>query len=373
MALLTGPRRDALSGVSTHLNLLLTSRLAEEFRLVHFEVGREGRNETAFGCALRLIASPVRLGATLLAHRAAIVHINTALTVRAYWRDLAYAVVAKLCGARVIYQIHGGPLPQAFCRGSRLLAAFVRATLRLADAIVAGYKSECEAFRQLLGSTQVLLFPNAVDHAPYAKLTRSGASPQEPLRLLYIGRLVPEKGLAELLEALALTRGRCVETQLVVAGTGPAETSLREVAADRRLGNVHFVGPVRGAAKMNLLAWAHVFVLPTYHVEGLPYALLEGMAAGLAVIATPVGAIADLVEDGSNGLLIEPRSPPAIAAAIHRLASDRAALAQMSTAARASVVAHYSIARLADELCCLYRDLCARATKQRIARVRSGN
>ena len=371
VALLTGPRRDALSGVSTHLNLLLTSRLADEFALVHFEVGSEGHCETALVRAVRLIASPFRLGAVLLARRAAIVHLNTALTLRAYWRDLVYAIVAKLCGARLVCQIHGGPLPQAFCRGSRLLADFVSATLRLSDAIVAGYESECDAFRQFLGSTPVFVFPNAVDHEAFATVSHTGSSPQEALRLLYIGRLVHEKGLAEVLEALELTHRRGVETQLVIAGTGPAEGSLRQAAADRGLGNVHFVGPVRGAEKRNLLERADVLVLPTYHVEGLPYALLESMAAGLAVIATPVGAIADLVADGVNGLLIEPRSPPAIAAAIQRLASDRTALAQMSAAARATIVAHYSIDRLADELCSLYRDLCARPTSRRIARTRA--
>src|SRR5438874_204745 len=101
-ALLLGPRRDALSGVSTHVSLLLKSRLAQEFALIHFEVGGEGRNEGALGRAARLIVSPVRLAAAVLARRAVIVHLNTALTVRAYWRDLVYAIVAKLCGAKVL-------------------------------------------------------------------------------------------------------------------------------------------------------------------------------------------------------------------------------------------------------------------------------
>jgi len=118
-ALLLGPRRDALSGVSTHLSLLLGSRLAEEFALIHFEVGSEGRNEGALGRVVRLIVSPFRLAAAVLAQRAVIVHLNTALTLRAYWRDLAYAIVARLCGATVLYQVHGGALPQAFCRGHR--------------------------------------------------------------------------------------------------------------------------------------------------------------------------------------------------------------------------------------------------------------
>lgn len=367
-ALLLGPRRDALSGVSTHLSLLLASRLAEEFALIHFEVGSEGRNEGALGRLARLIVSPLRLAAAVLAHRAAIVHLNTALTVRAYWRDLAYAIVARLCGATVLYQVHGGALPQAFCRGHRLLTPFVRATLRLADAIVAMSASEADAFRRFVGSIPVFAFPNGVDCTPYATLVRAGSSPGVPLRLLYIGRLVREKGLYELLQGLALARCQGVAAELVIAGAGPEEARLRQTAVAQGLECVSFLGPVRGAAKMTLLERADVFVLPSY-AEGLPYALLESMAAGVPVIATRVGGIPELVADGSNGLLVEPQAPQAIAVAIRTLACDREALARMSAASRATIAARYSIGRLAAEFGRVYADLCARATSRRIARV----
>ena len=116
--MLLGPRRDALSGVSTHLSVLFSSRLAQEFALIHFEVGSEGRNEGSIARLLRLISSPFRLATAIVGQRAVVVHLNTALTPRAYWRDLAYMIVARFCGARVLYQIHGGPVPQAFCRGA---------------------------------------------------------------------------------------------------------------------------------------------------------------------------------------------------------------------------------------------------------------
>jgi len=367
-ALLLGPRRDALSGVSTHVSLLLRSRLAQEFALIHFEVGGEGRNEGALGRAARLIVSPLRLAAAVLAHRAVIVHLNTALTVRAYWRDLAYAIVAKLCGAKVLYQVHGGALPQAFCRGHRLLSALVQATLRLPDAIVAMSASESDAFRRFVGSTPVFAFPNGVDCTAYATLVRTGSSPRAPLRLLYMGRLVREKGLYELLQGLALARGQGVAAELVIAGAGPEEPRLQQSAAAHGLERVSFPGPVRGAAKMALLERSDVFVLPSY-AEGLPYALLEAMAAGVAVIATRVGGIPELVADGINGLLVEPRAPQAIAVAIRTLACDREALARMSAASRETIAARYSIGRLAAELCRVYADLCARAMRRGIARV----
>jgi len=135
VVLVLGPHRGAVSGISTHLNLLFTSRLVDEFSLVHFQVGSEGRAERGIGRLVRLVVSPFRLAIAILLHRAAMVHINTALNVRAYWRDLVYSIVAKVCGARVLYQVHGGALPQRFAGRSHIVAAFLRATFRAPDAV----------------------------------------------------------------------------------------------------------------------------------------------------------------------------------------------------------------------------------------------
>ena len=97
------------------------------------------------GRLARLAASPFTLALEILRRRPPVVHINTSLNLRAYWRDLAYLLVAKACGARVVYQVHGGALPERFCNGSRLAGAFLRATLGLPDAIVVLALAELEA------------------------------------------------------------------------------------------------------------------------------------------------------------------------------------------------------------------------------------
>jgi glycosyltransferase involved in cell wall biosynthesis len=368
VALLTGPQRTALSGVSTHVNLLLTSELTETFALIHFEVGREGRDEGPLARAVRLLLSPLWLAHQVLTRRAAIVHVNTALTRRAYWRDLVYMIVARLCRARVLYQLHGGPEPQAFCGGYRLAAAFVRATLRLADTIVVLSVSDRDVMRRFGVARRVIALPNGIDCSPYVPRARDRPAADRPLRFLYLGRLVREKGLYELLEGLRLACGEGVAAELTFAGAGPEAAGLSEAAAACGLRRVSFVGPVSGSAKLGLLHWADALVLPSY-AEGLPYALLESMAAGVPAIAARVGAIPDVVADGVNGLLIEPRAPRAIAAAMRAMACDRAALARMSAASRATVATRYSISRLALELRGVYADLYARGRGRRVARV----
>jgi len=98
--LLLGPARSAVSGVSTHLNQLFESRLTERFRLHHFQVGSEGRSQGAAGTLLRLVTTPFAFAACLIWSRPRIVHINTSLVPKSYWRDIVYLALAKAVRTR---------------------------------------------------------------------------------------------------------------------------------------------------------------------------------------------------------------------------------------------------------------------------------
>lgn len=360
VVLLLGPARGAVSGVSTHINILFHSGLAEAFFLVHFQVGSEGRVQSGLGRIVRLLTSPLRLAAAILRDRAAIVHVNSSLNTRAYWRDLAYMIVAKACGARVLLQLHGGLLPQEYCRNSRALATLLRATLLLLpDTIVVLATCELDAYRKFLGSGQIVALPNGIDMTPFVGIKPAPIrpDPMTPLRLVYLGRLAKDKGLDELLTGLALACARGVRAELVIAGAGPEEPRLRRLVAAAGLDStVSFSGPVFGDAKTQLFARSDVFVLASYG-EGLPYALLESMAAGVPPIVTAVGAMPDVVTENVHGLFVPLRDPDAIARAIASLAADRALLAQMSSACRRRIAGRYTAERMASDLARLYSDL----------------
>lgn len=355
VALVLGPGLDAISGVTTHVNALLGSQLASAYRLVHFQVGSEGRSESAPGRLARLVASPFLLAAAILRHDACIVHINCSLNAKAFWRDLAHMVAAKLCGARVVFQKHGGDLRE-FC-GDGLFARFVRLALRLPDAVVVLSREELKAYQEFVPGQTIAAVPNGIDPAPYLKHNRPPADPSAALKLIYIGRLAPRKGLAESLEALALARAAGVAAHLVIAGSGAEEARLRSLA--RALGladEVIFAGPARGDCKTKLLCEAEVLLLPS-HSEGLPYSLLEGMAAGVVPVVTPVGAIPDAVIEGVHGRFVPVGDAAAIARAIAALAADRPGLARMSLACRKRVACAYSLERLALNVNGLYSSL----------------
>jgi glycosyltransferase involved in cell wall biosynthesis len=355
--LLLGPARNAVSGVSTHLNQLFESTLSSRFRLIQFQVGSEGRVQSRAATLLRLITSPFAFAVCLVRTRPRIVHINTSLEPKSYWRDIVYLALAKAIGCKVIYQVHGGALPTEFCAGHRLLTALLRRVLSWPDAVVLLARSEMAAYADFAPRARLVRIANAVSPGEAAvRADRNGEL--RPLRIVYVGRLAAAKGVLETIEAVRILRDRGIDIYLTIAGSGPAEGEITRAIEANRLGDrTALVGAVFGSAKKQLWQQADVLAFPTYHREGLPYALLEAMAGSVVPVVSPVGAIPDVVQNEVNGLLVPARDAPALANALERLATDQPLLHRLALAARLRVVNHYSLARMAEEFDALYARL----------------
>lgn len=354
--LLLGPTRTAVSGVSTHLNQLFESQLSTCFQFSQFEVGREGRAENRFGTLLRLLVSPFALTYRLTRHAPQIVHINTSFDLKGYWRDLAYLAIAKVLGRTVVYQVHGGALPQELFSGNRFLTSLLRHSLSYPDAVVLLSARELSAYRTFAPQATLVLIANAVD-TEEVDLELARYANDRPLHAVYIGRLAHSKGVFDTVQAAAILRTRGVPIHLRLAGSGAAERELRAAITAARLEDrVQLLGPVFGAAKQRLWQSANVLVFPS-HAEGLPYTLLESMANGAVPVISAVGAIPEVVQDQVHGVFVPPRDPEAIADALERLHHDRASLQRMAIAGRKRIVDQYTVARLAHEFQHLYRSL----------------
>jgi glycosyltransferase involved in cell wall biosynthesis len=353
VVLLLGPTRSAVSGVATHLNYLFRSELSQHFRLRHFVVGSEGQNEGRVGRAVRLLSSPLLFATELLRCRPAIVHINTSMDRKAYWRDLAYLVIARLLRFPVVYQAHGGALPLEFHK-SRILRALLRRVLQLPEAVVLLGQHEVEAYRSFARRASLVLIPNAV---PINEVVtdRVRSIPPRPLRIGYLGRLTRDKGLFEIVTAMGMLRDRGVEATLTIAGSGADGDALHaEIVAQGLEDRCYLAGPLAGNETARLWRECDALAMPTYR-EALPYALLEGMEAGVVPVVSPVGAIPEVIEHRIHGLLVPPRDPSALADALGELASDRALLYQLGRSARMRILDNYSMDRLSADFLELYR------------------
>jgi glycosyltransferase involved in cell wall biosynthesis len=171
--------------------------------------------------------------------------------------------------------------------------------------------------------------------------TREDTAPTPPHRLLFVGRLSPEKGVSYLLKATALLAAKGKAVELHVVGTGSSEEELSQRAQALSItSHVYFHGFVpHGKTLRQLYRESDVFILPSLQ-DQQPKVLMEAMSQSLPVVATNVGGIPSIIQDGKNGLLVPPARPEAIAAAIDRVLSDDELYRRLVSEGLAHVRAH---------------------------------
>ena len=198
---------------------------------------------------------------------------------------------------------------------------------------------------------RIVVVPNAVDPAPYqpnparrAALRAGWRAADDALVLLSVGILSEQKGVDLALEALA--RLDRPDAQLVVVGDGPLRSDLEALARARGVGDrVRFVGAVAYDAVADFYSAADIFLFPTLRREGLPGVVTEAMAAERPVIASRLGAVEEVVEDGRTGFLVPRGDVAALAARISVLAADRALAHAMGRRGRARVLERWTPAQ----------------------------
>ena len=356
---MTGPPVHALSGIATHVNLLLGSSVSRRFTLAHLCAGGEGLIEGFARRILRRLGTPVRLLMMLVTWRPAILHINTSLNARSLPRDTALLLVAWLTRCPVVWQVHGGSSIVELERNQPLALPMLRLLLRFPRRVVVISGQDELGYAKVVAPDRLRRIVNAVQVPDLS--ARDAIAPQRAgLRLAYIGRLVAGKGVLDLIEAMQIIarEHEAVPISLQIAGAGPLETQLRMKVEEHGLTErVQLLGPLAGARKHRLLEQTDVFVMPTFLPERLPYALLESMAEGIPAVACAIGGVAELIEHRRTGLLVPPRRPDLLADAILQLASDRTLLELISRAARERIRDSYDLAGMATRFCALYDEI----------------
>jgi len=243
--------------------------------------------------------------------------------VHAHW--LPAGAVALAARRPVVLTVHGTDVELA--RRARPLA---RAIARRMSVVLAVSNALAEDVRGL-GARDVRVVPNGVE------LPETVGEEAEPPEILFAGRLAPEKGILELVEA---ARGH----RLVVAGDGPLRDRVPQV-----------LGWLPRQELARLYARAAVVACPS-HREGFGLACAEAMAHGRAVVAGDVGGLRDLVSDGETGLLVPPRDAEALRDALERLLADRELRRRLGANGRERVRALCAWPRVTDATIAAYEE-----------------
>jgi len=178
--------------------------------------------------------------------------------------------------------------------------------------------------------------------------------------VLLVGRLEPEKGFADAMEAMAEILEEIPNSKLKIIGTGYELYGL-QVQADR-LGigkSVSFLGELPHSEVLKHIARALVVVVPSRTIEGFSLVAAEAASMGVPVVATRVGGLSETVQDGGTGVLVDPHSPQQISSAVLALARDPEARAEMSRTAIANAAQRFSLDRFVTELSKHYRSAIA--------------
>jgi phosphatidylinositol alpha-mannosyltransferase len=179
------------------------------------------------------------------------------------------------------------------------------------------------------------IIPNGVDLERF-----TSAQPFEELRdgtlnILFVGRFEERKGLTHLLQAYHRLRKRHVDARLLVIGDGPKRREYRRFVGLRGIRDVEWLGRVSDEDKVRYFASSDIFCAPNTGQESFGIVLLEAMAAGVPIVASDIHGFKRVVERNVQGLLVEPKNPRALAAALYALSRDPDLRHDMGEAGRA--------------------------------------
>ena len=258
-----------------------------------------------------------------IAGRPSLIHAN--ITGRGSTaRKLVLTAVARAVALPYVLHVHDYDYAADVHARGEVMQRLVRGMFAAAEqTIVLGTEAERTLRAALeLPDARILVLPNAVPDPHPTPRVGPGVSATSPVHLVFLGYLSARKGVPELLEALASPALAALPWRATIAGGGPVAEFRAKATTLGLADRVVFPGWIDQPAASALCAAADILVLPS-HAEGLAMSVLEGLAHGLAVVATPVGAHAEVIEPEQSGLLTPPGDVAALSAALARVVADR--------------------------------------------------
>ena len=270
---------------------------------------------------------------------AGVVYLPLSANVPALLRDSLYVHLAATRGWAVTGHMRGSDFPHVFKRAPRLAREWIRLTLGRLDSVAVMGESLRWIFAGLIKPERIAVIWNGTPDLAHDGVGRDRHTG------LFLSNLRRRKGVVEALEAALIVVREHPSARFVFAGAWESdelEQELRERASAAD-GRIVFHPVVTGDAHRDLLASVGFLLFPPVMPEGHPRVVIEALGAGLPVIATDRGAIAETVVDGESGFVLADPDPSEMAARMLALLNDEAAWKRMSAAARARYLERYTV------------------------------
>jgi glycosyltransferase involved in cell wall biosynthesis len=333
-------------GISTLTSSILNSRLRDDFDIKYIasqaeDLGKSWKLLLAGGAVFRFLISCVFTPPEIV-----YVHIGSNASL---YRESAFILLARMLRRRVIAHFHAGDLELYVAQQPEIGQKFISYSIGLSDKVIAVSRESARQLKRLTLHPRISVLPNAIDTKELCSIERRPKKNKgDAVRLLFVGAVGKLKGERDLIKALALLRERGVNLKVDLVGFGAEKLA----AYCSEAGVSHFIdhlGPVSMVERSDFFRRADIFVLPTY-AEAMPISVIEAMAAGLAIVTTPVGGIPELIEDGKEGSLVAVGHAGGLAEKIVYLAKDGKARRRFGENARRKAVEQLDFARYIDAL-----------------------
>lgn len=279
-----------------------------------------------------------------------IVHLHISAR-GSYKRKSIMARMARKAGKYVILHDHDGEFEKTFEEGGDVYRRDVRKTFDIADRVVVLSEEWRDYFAEnVCDSDKIVVVHNGV------KVPAEPCSPCSHQDILFLGRLDARKSPDVLLRASRQVLERFPGTKVVFGGDGEVEKN-KALAEELGIANrCEFHGWVSGAEREGLFARAAVYCLPSKN-EGLPMSVLEAMARGIPTVATPVGGVPQVIEDGVSGFLVDVDDVDALSDRLNILLDKPGLRENVGAASRNTVTRLFNVGGSIKQLLALYRAL----------------
>jgi len=351
-----GTNPNTRGGIAAVVSTYRAGGLFERVKIRYLATHLDG---SRWAKAQQFAHAVLSLGVELMRGRVAAVHAHVSSSA-SFWRKSMMLQMCRAFGRPTIFHLHSGgfaewvdPRPEFSPR-----LWWIRRTLETSSAVIVLSSTWSRWMKEFAPRANVVVIGNPVSIPEIMPTPEERSAARAFGRVLFLGWIYDFKGCFDLLKSWVLFRKQFPGWRLVVGGKGEVEQFLAEA---QRLGireDIDFLGWVAGEAKENELRRADIFVLPSYR-EGMPVSVLEAMAYGATVIATPVGGVPDMMEPDKHGLWVQPGDIDGMSDCLARLAGDPELRARLAREARLHVIRNNSTESVLLPLMQLYATLCA--------------
>lgn len=341
------PDADVKGGIAAVVNGYRSHGFGTDFRVTYVESYCNGGK---FRKLFKAVCGYAGFLKELCTNKPDLVHVHSSFG-PSFWRKLPFIYMADLGRIPIVNHIHGAEFEQFYTNASDRKKKIIRKVYSKCRTFIALSDEWKKRLSLIVPEDKIVVIEN------YCIIPE--LSGERKNQILFLGEIGERKGCFDIPSIYAEVIKRKRAVPLLIGGDGEIER-VKQLLKEKGVGEqVFFPGWVKGEEKERLLKESSIFLFPSYN-EGMPMALLEAMAYGLAIVTTDVGGIPKLIDHGINGYLCKPGDIQDIAEKVLELLQDNRKRSEFGTAAREKAIAHYGLEMHLEKLCELYRKLTRR-------------